>query len=90
MVFNGSRLVFHVSRSVFIVFHGSRLVFHCSRSVFIVFHGSMLVFMVFHGSRLVFHCFYPKCTRLNYILDWSEDLEMQQWEIYISVGGAQG
>ena len=47
MVFPGSRLVFHVSRPVYMVFHGSSLDFHISR----------LVFMVFHGSRLVYHGF---------------------------------
>ena len=47
MVFNGSRLVFHGSMSLFMVFHGSRLVFHASRSVFMVFHGSRSVFHVF-------------------------------------------
>ena len=59
------RLVFHGSRSVFIVFHGSRFVFHGSRLVFMVFHGSRLVF---RGSRSVFHGFSPKCNRLNCIL----------------------
>ena len=68
-------MVFHGSKSVFMVFYDSRLVFHGSRSVFMVFHGSRLVFhgsksvfMVFHGSRLVLHGFSPKCTRPNCIL----------------------
>ena len=43
MVFNGSRLVFHVVFLVpgwfFVVFHGSRLIFHGSRSFF---HGFSL------------------------------------------------
>ena len=58
MVFHGYRLVFHDSRSVFMVVHGSKL-------VFMVFHGSRLVF---HGSRLVFNVFSPECTRPNCIL----------------------
>ena len=78
MVFHGSKLVFHGSRSVFMFFHGSRLVFmvfHGSRSIF---HGSRIVFMVFQGSRLVFHgfswfqvgfsWFFSKCTCPNCIL----------------------
>ena len=68
MGFQGSRLVFHGSRSVlwflifqvgfswflvgFMVIQGSRSVFHDSRLVFMGFHGSRLVF---HVSRLVFH-----------------------------------
>ena len=46
MVFHDSRLVFHGSRSVFMVFHGSRLVFHGARLLFMIFHGIRLVFMV--------------------------------------------
>ena len=46
MVFHDSRLVFHGSRTVFVVFHGFRMVFHCFRSVFMDFHGSRSVFMV--------------------------------------------
>ena len=57
--FDGSRLVFHGSMSVFIGFQGFRLVLHFSRSVFMAFQGSRLVLrgsrLVFHGSRLVFH-----------------------------------
>ena len=60
IVFHGSRLFLHGSRSVFTDFHGSRSVFmdfHGSRLVFHGFHGSRLVFHGFHGSRLVFHGF---------------------------------
>ena len=46
--FQGFRLVFHFSRSVFMVFQGSRLVFRGSR---LVVHGSRLVF---HGAKMFF------------------------------------
>ena len=61
MVFQGFRLVFYCSRSVFMVIQGSRFVFHGSKWVFMVFEGFRLVFRgsrwvlgVNHGSRSVF------------------------------------
>ena len=44
--FHGSRLVFHSSRSVFMVIHGSALVFHGFRSFFMVFRVPGWFFMV--------------------------------------------
>ena len=52
--FDGSRLVFHGSMSVFIGFQGFRLV---SRW-FMVFHGFWLVSMGFRGGFMVFHRFW--------------------------------
>ena len=46
MVFHGSRLVFHGSRSVFMVFQGSRFVLHGSRWDLRLNHGSRFVFIV--------------------------------------------
>ena len=66
VVFYGSMLVFHGSRSVFMVFHGSRSIswFFMIPGRFAWFCGSRLVFhgrflWFFYGSRLVFH-FHPK------------------------------
>ena len=55
-------MVFHGSRSVFMVFHVSRLVFHGSRLVFMAFHGfrgCVSWFLVgFHGFFVVPGCFF--------------------------------
>ena len=51
-------MVFHGSRSVFMVFQGSRSGFDGSRPVLMVIQGSRVVFQ---GSRLVFMVFY--CSR---------------------------
>ena len=57
-------MVFHCSRSGFMIFQGSRSVFYGSRWVFmviqgsrVIFQGSRSVFMVFHGSRSIFLVF---------------------------------
>ena len=60
--FQGFWLVFHFSRSVFIVFQGSRVIFQGSRWIlwFLKVPGWLFnvpgqFFMVFQGSRFVFH-----------------------------------
>ena len=60
MIFGGSRLVSHGSRSVFMVFHGSK-------SVFVI--SIISWFQVCFSLFLVgFSCFFPECTCLNCIL----------------------